>query len=183
MDTEFKDPREATGFIAELYPTANRRAAPPPNSATRDEVIMLEFLAAYYRLNCEYAQLLNVRQFSPSPERDQREREQLQAVERALVARDQVEDLYAPYGVIAEPSVRDGFTHDVRITFGVTARGKRPQDSGLLIEAILPIGLAPDFDLDELPVRIRAARANDPCLPGSLKEPDKSSEEDSTQGG
>jgi hypothetical protein len=191
MDTGYKDPREAAGFIAELYPTANRHPAPPPNCPLRNDAILLEFLAAYYRLNCEYAQLLKVRQSPPSPERDQSEREQLQAVEQALIARDQVEDLYAPYGVIAEPSIRDGFTRDVRISFGEPARGKRPQDGGLLIEAILPIGLTADFDLDQLPVRVQAARGHDPrrfetddpCLPGSLEEPDQSTEKDSASGG
>jgi hypothetical protein len=158
MDTGHQDPREAPLFLSQHYPTANGRPAPPPASASRDEVIMLEFLAAYYRLNCEYARLLAIRCSASSLAREQKEREQLQAVERALTSRDHLEDLYAPCGVIAEPVVQEGFTLDVRFTFGAAGRGKARGGENLLIEAFLPINLPPGFDLDDVPIRIHVTR-------------------------
>jgi hypothetical protein len=162
MRVEYKDPREALDFVAKYYPAANGNAGPYPHSASRQDLIVKEFLAAYYRLNREYARLLEVRQSPPSPQRDQKEHEHLQAVEQALVARDQLEDYYAAYGVIAEPTVRDGFTCDVRFGFGDPVSGLQKRTEALLIEAIVPITSVPDANLANVRVRVHVVEAHDP---------------------
>src|SRR5438093_8024660 len=95
----FEDPRSRSDFRREYYPKANGRDAPPEDSPERNDRIMLEFLAAYYRLNCEYDRLGDVRKKPASEERAQQEREQLQAIEKVLIVRDGLEDRYAPLGV------------------------------------------------------------------------------------
>jgi hypothetical protein len=168
MRVEYEDPREALDFVAKYYPAANGNSGPPPHSASRQDVITREFLAVYYRLNCAYAGLLEVRQLPPSPERDEKEHEHLQAVEQTLIARDRLEDLYAPYGVIAEPTVRDGFTCDVRFGFGDAAPCQQKRMEALLIEAIVPITSVPEANLANVRVRVHVVQEPDQPL-GTLR--------------
>jgi len=135
---------------------------------------MLEFLAAYYQLNCEYAQLLELRNSPAAAAPGTTERERLQAVERALVNRDRLEDYYAPCGVIVEPVVRDGFTRDLIFSFGEAQPGQRRGAERVSIEAILPINLPPDFVLDKLPVHVRVSRDGIPG-PGAPGESESDS--------
>src|SRR5215467_3454687 len=100
----FEDPRARSDFRAKYYPTANGREAPPVDASGRNQRVILEFLAAYYQLNSPYATLLQVRKKPKSPRRTSTEAEHLQAIEKVLIARDRLEDRYAPCGVIAEPT-------------------------------------------------------------------------------
>src|SRR5215207_7554082 len=108
MQTSFEDPRCSADFLPQFYPTANRNEAPPMDSSGQNDRIVLQFLAAYYHLNCHYSRLLEVRQQPASPDRNEAERKCLQEIEKLLIDRDAVEDRYAPFGVMADPTVRDG---------------------------------------------------------------------------
>src|ERR1051325_7201930 len=124
------DPPDGTGAISNAeklvfshpdvsgIPPSESPALPSLNSYSRHDGILLEFLAVYYELNCEYARLLEVRTEPESTRRQENERARMLAVEKWLIARDALEDRYAPFGAIAEPDVREGFTVNVRIRFG-----------------------------------------------------------------
>src|SRR5262245_34782686 len=121
----FEDPRRRRDFRPQHYPRVNGQGAPPPEATERNDRMKLEFLAAYYALNGGYARLLEVRGHPDSPERREAETKCLQAIEEMLILRDKLEDQYAPFGVIAEPVVQDGFTVNLKISFGnVDAAGR-----------------------------------------------------------
>src|SRR5262245_52730713 len=150
----FQDPRSRSDFRSEYYPKANGRQAPPLNASGRNDRLMLEFLAVYYDLNCQYATLLQLRKEPKSAGQASTESEHLRAIEKTLIARDRLEDHYAPFGVIAEPLVEKGFTVDVTFSFGnVDARGRR-RSEGISITAYVPIPLPPGTNLRDLPLRI-----------------------------
>src|SRR5215212_4009829 len=92
MQKNFEDPRHCADFLPQFYPTANGSDAPPVESSGQNDRIVLEFLAAYYLLNCQYSRLLEVRKQPASPERNDAERKCLQDVERVLIIRDALED-------------------------------------------------------------------------------------------
>ena len=100
-----------------LYPTADGKPIPARNSKDRNARVKAEFLAAYHTLNRCYADLLEIRrkQINDSA---RGERAALRKIETALRRRDQLEDRYAPYGVIAEPIMERGFAVDVKFSFG-----------------------------------------------------------------
>src|SRR5438874_7972871 len=114
MQTNLEDPRPCADFLPQFYPMANGKEAPPLENAGQNERIVLEFLAAYYQLNCEYSRLLEVRNQPPSSHRTEAERKCLQDVEKVVMIRDGLEDRYAPLGVIAQPAVRDGLTVNLK---------------------------------------------------------------------
>ncbi|MBI4659573.1 MAG: hypothetical protein HY735_12100 [Verrucomicrobia bacterium] len=141
MHSGFDDPRRRSGFLPHYYPKANGKEAPPFDASARNDRIMHEFLAAYYDLNCLCARLLEIRARPDSPQRGNDERECLQAVEKALIVRDGLEDRYAPLGVIAEPVVKEGFTEDVKFGFGNRDSRGRPRADLYTITAQVPIPL------------------------------------------
>ena len=159
MDT-FEDPRQCAGFLPRFYPTANGKAAPAAESPDRNERVALEFLAAYYQLNREYSRLVEIRKQPHSLENTEAERKCLQELEKVLVIRDGLEDRYAPFGVIAEPRVKDGFTVDLGISFGnLDARGRRRTDLYTLT-AYVPIPLPEGTKLQDLPMKIEGPGIN-----------------------
>jgi hypothetical protein len=154
MESTFEDPRGRADFLAQFYPTANSKPAPPADSIGQNERIILEFLAAYYHLNCDHSRLLHVRTQPISPERTEAERKCLQEIEKAVIVRDAVEDRYAPLGVIAEPAVREGLTVNLRIRFGnADAAGRRRSDLYTLT-AYVPIPLPQGTKFEDLPIYI-----------------------------
>jgi len=154
MQSGAEDPRSRNGFVPHFYPSANNKAAPPVDAAEQNDRIMLEFLAAYYEINRGYARLLEVREKPDSPERNEAERECLRAIENTLIRRDGLEDRYAPFGVIAEQVVKEGFTVDLRVSFGnVDAAGRRRSDL-YTITAYVPIPLPKGAKLEDLPIQI-----------------------------
>jgi len=111
------DPRQLSGFIASLFPSAN--GAPPSASADpRNDEVVMTFLAAYYEINIRWTELRAVRSHAGELSFLQEERAALQAIEAALRQRDELEDRWAPYGIIAEPIMEDGLTRDLLFTFG-----------------------------------------------------------------
>ena len=121
---------------------------------------MLEFLAVYYELNSESSRLLEVRKRPDSQQRSEAERERLQAIEKVLVLRDGLEDRYAPFGVIAEPVVQEGFTVELKVSFGnADAAGRRRSDL-YTITAFLPIPLPKGVKIEDLPIQIEGPGIN-----------------------
>jgi hypothetical protein len=155
----FEDPRRSHDFLPQYYPKANGKDA-PIDAVERNDRLVLEFLAAYYDLNCEYARLLHVRAEPASIKRQEAERKSLQAVERLLIVRDRLEDKYAPFGVIADPFVEDGFTVNLIFSFGnVDAAGRRRSEE-YTITARVPIPLPEGIKFEDLPIKIEGPGIN-----------------------
>ena len=102
------DPRSLPGFEPTLYPQCDHGV--PPTDISVTTIRKLEFLAAYYELNRSYRALMSIRANGRS---QQEERAALQAIERALLARDALEDKYAPFGVVASPEFENGFVKNI----------------------------------------------------------------------
>jgi hypothetical protein len=158
----FTDPRSRAGFQPPHYPRVNGQEAPPPTATGRNDRIKLEFLAAYYDLNCAYARLLAVRQEADSPARREAEKKSLQNVERLLIVRDGLEDQYAPLGVIAEPVVKDGFTVNVILSFGNVDAAGRLRSEMYTLTACVPVPLPEGFKFEDLDVKIEGPGVNPP---------------------
>jgi hypothetical protein len=119
------DPRTCPGFLPILFPLANGGPPPTTSADPRNDQIVMAFLAAYYEINVRWMELRAVRSCLETPERGQQERAALQAIESALCQRDELEDRWAPHGIIAEPIMEDGIARDILFTFGsVNAAGR-----------------------------------------------------------
>src|SRR6185503_8293313 len=118
------DPRRLPDFVASLFPLAN--GAPPSASADpRNDEVVMAFLAAYYEINVRWTALCAARGRAGERNILHEERAALQGIEAALRQRDELEDHYAPFGIIAEPIMKDGLTRDIQFTFGsVNASGR-----------------------------------------------------------
>ena len=148
------DPRSLPDFELRHYPRVNGEESPAPDAAERNDRIKLEFAATYYALNCEHARLVALRCQPDSIGRRTEEKTLLQKIERLLIARDKLEDFYAPFGVIAEPVIKEGFTVDLNISFGnVDAFGRLRSDC-YTITACVPVPLPQGINFDELPITI-----------------------------
>jgi hypothetical protein len=150
IPTATNDPRGQPDFEFSHYPKANGKEAPPANAGDRNERIVLEFLAIYYALNREHAKLRDVRQTAESPQRTAQERERLQTIEKVLIQRDSLEDQCAPIGIIAEPVVQNGFTVDVRFTFGSVNASGRLRGTPMTSSTTIPIRLPPGVKIENL---------------------------------
>jgi hypothetical protein len=151
---ESNDPRISPNFLPHHYPAANGKEAPPVRAEEQNDRITLEFLAAYYHLNCAYAKVVELRKHPKTPERMQAERACLQEIEKGLIARDRLEDHYASLGVITDPVSENGFTRDVRISFGnVDATGRVRRDF-FTLATFVPIPLPPQVEMKDLPIQI-----------------------------
>ena len=148
--TAINDPRGQPDFEFSHYPKANGKEAPPANAGDRNERIVLEFLSVYYALNREHAKLRDVRQTAESPQRTAQERERLQDIEKVLIQRDSLEDKYAPIGIIAEPVVQNGFTVDVKFTFGSVNAAGRLRGAAAISSAAIPVRLPPGVKIEDL---------------------------------
>jgi len=148
--TAIDDPRGQPDFEFSHYPKANGKEAPPANAGDRNERIVLEFLSIYYALNRAHAKLRDVRQAAESPQRSAQERECLQGIEKVLIQRDSLEDKYAPLGIIAEPLVQNGFTIDVKFTFGSVNAAGRLRGAPMTSSTTIPIRLPPGVKIENL---------------------------------
>ena len=147
------DPRAAADFEPRHYPLINGEH-PPPRSRDRNGRIKIEFAAAYYALNSWHARLANLRTRPDSLERRQEEVRLLQEIERLLIARDQLEDFYAPLGVIAHPVTREGYTVNLNISFGNADALGRLRSDYFTITACVPVPLPEGINFDDLPVAV-----------------------------
>lgn len=103
-------PTSLPDFDPSLYPKCDQGAPPSPFDTSRAVLSKLEFLAAYYAINQSYRRLQNARAQKAGCEE---ERAALQAIERALLARDALEDKYASLGVAATPEFVNGYVTNV----------------------------------------------------------------------
>lgn len=146
---KLNDPCSREDFQHPIYPLANGKPGPPADSEDRNDRIMLEFLAIYYDLNWGYSKLLEVRQRFDSPERASAEADVLREIERILIRRDELEDRYAPFGVMVQPEVKEGFTVDIRFSFGnADSRGK-PRTDMYRLAVEVPVPLPPGAKLED----------------------------------
>jgi hypothetical protein len=97
-------------FDSGLYPKCDQGPPPSPFDTSSAAITKLEFLAAYYEINQGYSRLLAARAQNARPEE---ERAALEAIERALLARDALEDKYARLGVAATAEFVDGYARNV----------------------------------------------------------------------
>jgi hypothetical protein len=116
MNSSSSDPN----FDPALYPKCDQGPPPSPLDGDSTSAAKREFLAAYYRLNQSHWRLATVRGERRSAEE---ERTALQAIELALLARDAVEDKYAPLGIMATPEFTKGYVTNV--SFGQPPRAAR----------------------------------------------------------
>lgn len=158
--TKVEDPRGRADFQPRHYPRVNGGEPPSPVATEQNDRIKLEFLAVYYGLNCEHARLTEVRRQPDSELRRNDETKILQEVEKLLILRDKLEDQYAPFGVIAEPVVNDGFTVNVKISFGnVDATGRLRSDF-YTISTCVPIPLPKEIRFEDLTIKIEGPGIN-----------------------
>jgi hypothetical protein len=145
-DSASPDPRNAPGFLPHLFPSANGAASPPFTADERNNRIVMDFRAAYYEINLRWVRLCELRAQSQIPDFEQRERAALQAIETALRHRDEMEDHYAPFGIIAEPVMQSGVATDIRFTFGSTSATGRFRSQPIVSSANLTFRV-PDKNL------------------------------------
>jgi hypothetical protein len=146
---QFIDPRAEEDFDPKFYPTADGSAVPASHTKNRNERITFEFCAVYYQLNRLYARLIVTRKQVKNPERSFRERAILQEIEKSLRIRDELEDLYAPYGVIAETIMQNGFTSNIKFTFGDRNAATQRQTQFVSSSALLIFPKPADWKLRE----------------------------------
>jgi hypothetical protein len=108
-----RDPREAPDFEPALWPTWDGALLVSASDPT--SLLKLRLTAAYYLINQEHRALLTVRQEPESPDRDARTRVALQRIERAILAKEQIEAACAPQGLIPDPVVRGGVIADLKL--------------------------------------------------------------------
>ena len=105
------DPREKPRFRPAFYPLSDMSDPPPQDTDSRNHCIRLRFLSVYYELNVLTASLQ-----SEGISAD--EKEHLEGEFTSLKkARDELEDFYAPLGIIAEPTFVEGFAGNINFTF------------------------------------------------------------------
>jgi len=114
------DPRTSPDFLPQLFPSANGSTSWPVSDDEKNDRIVMDFLAAYYQINRGWARLRELRARPPEADFATLERSALESIETALRIRDELEDHYAPVGVVAEAVIDGGITTDVHFTFGST---------------------------------------------------------------
>jgi hypothetical protein len=150
----FNEPRLLSDFRPVFYPRVNNQEPPGIDAAERNDQVALEFAAAYYDLNTGYARLLEARAHPDLPERGELEKKCLQNIEELLIVRDRLEDQRAPFGVVAEPVVKEGFTVNINISYGnVDAAGKLRTEM-YTITACVPVPLPEGIQVEALPITI-----------------------------
>jgi hypothetical protein len=100
-----------------LMPRCEGEAPPAPDDTSPTAEMKRAFLAAYYQINVLSRRLSTVRAKPPSTARAAAEREVLQAIERAILARDALEDEHAVAGIIGQPTFENGVVTDIHFTF------------------------------------------------------------------
>jgi hypothetical protein len=130
-----------------LFPTCDGQ--PWRNSPELDarQQAKREFLEAYFRINRAYARLVALRKRHRRKVPGVQEHAIIKEIERRIVAREKLEDLYAPRGVFVTPAYRDGFTVDLRFCDG---RNDRPKGSIVVSSASvrITIPLPPGFNAE-----------------------------------
>lgn len=101
------DPRTKPRFIAELFPWVDGYPAPAAATPGSLAARKLRFAFAYYRIN------LAARNLEITRSRQKSYRASLQALDRALASRDELENEMAPLGIAAEPVMNGAVAADL----------------------------------------------------------------------
>jgi hypothetical protein len=109
-----KDPTQFSDFNPGLYPSCDGQPLDLVPRTDRHRAVKARFLAAYYRINVEYARLRALRQRRKPRPQPADERATLQALEKAIRAREALEDRYASRGILASPFYQAGFVINVQ---------------------------------------------------------------------
>jgi hypothetical protein len=109
-------------FEQTLVPRCDGQAVPAPDDTSARARMKREFAAVYHGINVLSRKLASVRATPGSPERLATEREVLQEIEKALLARDALDDGHASTGIIASPVFERGVVTDIYFTMP----GQRP---------------------------------------------------------
>ncbi|HTG45593.1 MAG TPA: hypothetical protein VK633_13805 [Verrucomicrobiae bacterium] len=108
---DYSDPRLAEDFQACCWPSCNGGSAPPVGTLDLQERRCLEFLTAYYHLNCANRAITDLRNETVSSVHLQSRRFNFAA---ALQALENLEDRYAPIGFYGEPVMtEEAFYKDI----------------------------------------------------------------------
>src|SRR4029453_5012907 len=106
----FVDPRTADGFRAQFWPSRTAEDDPAIGADDRHERRCIEFLAAYYEVNCRQKELMDARATGAS---ESEIATRLKAVADAIEAVDKLEDRYAPVGFYGEPKMDGVFYRSI----------------------------------------------------------------------
>ena len=102
------DPRESGGFEPKLFPLCNGSPFADGVLDTPLKRNHMRFLSIYYRLNKAYARLDGL-----AADESVSRSETLQHIRKLTLARDRLEDVFAPYGFIGEPELQNGIAHNI----------------------------------------------------------------------
>jgi hypothetical protein len=119
-----KGQRDRSDSDHPLFPAFNGQRWQDHGGLDSKQRVQRQFLEAYFQINLDYARLVALRKRHGPKVPNARQRRILMGIERALVAREKLEDLFASRGVFATPVYRDGFTIDLRFTDGQSGRTK-----------------------------------------------------------
>jgi len=119
------DPRRESDFQARHFPLCDGGEPPPIGSTDRIARRKLQFLAAYYRLNCLYDRLSSIR----AGRSQESEAQVLQALKLAVAQRDQLELFYEAEGFWGEPIMNGMVYANVEFTYARRNDVYRPASS------------------------------------------------------
>jgi hypothetical protein len=136
----FRDPREREDFRPSAWPLCGGTDAPAFAEADLHERRSLEFLAAYYDVNCRHEELHAARAGGATAEELAPE---LAAVEQALEAVDRLEDRYQAIGFYGEPAMEGVFYRSISFA--------RPELPRILLQASSLSSHLAIPGLDEIP--------------------------------
>jgi hypothetical protein len=135
----------AVDFNHPLFPACDGEPWRSSRTSDPQEKLKREFLEAYFRINLAYARLVELRKKRRSTTPLPAERSRLIEIEKALVAREKLEDRHASRGLIATPVYHHGLTVNVRFADARTARSKAgatvTSSASVRISIPLPPGL------------------------------------------
>jgi hypothetical protein len=106
----FVDPRSVDEFRENLWPARTGEEPPPIGTTDRHERRCIEFLAAYYTVNCRQADLLAARKQGAS---ESEIALRLKTVSDAIDAVDRLEDRFSPVGFYGEPTMDGVFYRSI----------------------------------------------------------------------
>jgi hypothetical protein len=106
----FVDPRTADGFQPHLWPSRTGEDAPAVGATDRHDRRCIEFLTAYYHVNCRHEELIDARNKNASEDEIAA---RLRSVADAVQAVDDLEDRYAPIGFYGEPAMDGAYYRSI----------------------------------------------------------------------
>ena len=138
------DPRLSPDFQPEFFPSCDGCPAPPPDAEHPVEARMLEFAAAYYRLNRCYERLRLARTGAST----EKPEPILEEIDQAVHARDALEDRLSPEGFYAEPIMEGILAVNLLFSYATKRPVEPVPPGGSSFSMFVPMPL-PGADLEE----------------------------------